>query len=413
MAQKSETGNLASNRLNRRRFISETGAAALTFTILKPELVRGSHANSQIALGLIGCGGRGTWIADLFKRHGDYQIVAAADYFEDRVGAFGNKFGIEPSRRYTGLSGYRRLLEGKLDAIAIESPPYYHPSQAADGVEAGVNVYLAKPVAVDVPGCRLVEQSAGKATAKKLCFLVDFQTRTDPLYREAVKRSQAGDIGEIFSGEADYVAGSPWLAQEGYLRPDPKDPERRLRAWGLDRALSGDVITEQNIHAIDVATWILDAAPIRAAGTGGLKGRSLGNCWSYFSVIYTFPQEIVVTFHSKQYGRGIDDICCRMYGAEGIIDTHYFGEVYIRGRAPYEGGKVDNLYANGAMRNIATFAECIKQGQYSNATVAPSVRSNLATILGRAAAYRHGEVTWEEMIEIAEQIDPKLSGLKD
>ncbi len=403
----------ARRKTNRREFVAGATAAALSFTIIKPEQVRGSQANSRITLGLIGCGGRGTWIADLFKRHGGYQITAAADYFQDRVDAFGGRFEIEPARRYTGLSCYQRLLDGRVDAVAIESPPYFHPMQAAAGVEAGVHVYLAKPIAVDVPGCRSVEQSAKKATGKKLCFLVDFQTRTDPFYQEAVRRAQAGDIGDIISGEAFYVCGPTWDAQANILRPDPRDPERRLRAWGLDRALSGDVITEQNIHVLDVATWILDCAPIRAVGTGGRRGRNLGNCWDYFSVIFVFPNDTVVTFHSKQYGKGLDDLCCRMYGTAGIIDTHYFGEVYIRGSAPYAGGKAENLYANGAIRNIATFADCINKGQFSNPTVAPSVRSNLTTILGRASAYRRGELTWEEVIEAEEKLDPMITGLRD
>ena len=42
---------------------------------------------------------------------------------------------------------------------------------------------------------------------------------------------------------------------------DPNDPESKIRAWGCDRILSGDTITEQFIHALDVATWIVDAAP--------------------------------------------------------------------------------------------------------------------------------------------------------
>jgi myo-inositol 2-dehydrogenase / D-chiro-inositol 1-dehydrogenase len=51
---------------------------------MKPELVRGSEANSKIALGMIGCGDRETWIADLFQEHGGYEIVAM-DYFPDKV----------------------------------------------------------------------------------------------------------------------------------------------------------------------------------------------------------------------------------------------------------------------------------------------------------------------------------------
>ena len=410
-ANQQSSSKRADSPLTRRQFIAGSGAA-LSFTILKPGLVRGTAANSKIELGLVGCGQRGTWIAGLFMKHGGYQVVAGADYFQDRVDAFGEKFTLPAARRYTGLSCYKKLLDGKVDAVAIESPPYFHPEQAAAGVEAGAHVYLAKPIAVDVPGCQSVEESGKKATAKKQCFLVDFQTRTDPLYQEAVARTQKGDIGRIVSGEATYIADIPWVRQIEELKPDPSNPERQLRAWGLFRALSGDVITEQNIHAIDVATWILEGHPVRAYGTGGQKARSFGDCWDHFSVIFTFPNDVLVSFCSKQYGAGWDDILCRMYGTDGTVDTHYFGDVSIHGKKPYPGGKVDDLYPNGAIRNITTFHENITKGDFSNPTVAASVRSNLTTIFGRTAAYKRAEVTWDEMMTAAERLEPALNGLK-
>ena len=401
-----------SPKVTRRAFLAQTGMTAAACTILKPELVRGTQANSKLELGLVGCGGRGVWIAELFQKHGGYHFVAGADYFADRVNSFGDSFKIDISRRYTGLFGYKRLLERKLDAIVIESPPYFHPEQAAAGVEAGVHVYLAKPIAVDVPGCQAVARSGKKASDQKTCFLVDFQTRTDPFYKEAVKRAQYGDIGRIVSGESVYVCDSTWGPQAKDLRDDPLNPENRLRAWGLDRELSGDVITEQNIHSLDVTTWILDDQPIRAMGTGGQKGRDVGTCWDHFAVIFTFPKDIIVSFTSKQLGQGADDIMCRMYGTDGTIDTHYFGEVSIRGKMPYKGGKTDNLYENGVVRNIATFHENVTKSRFANTSVPPSVRSNLTTILGRTAAYKHGEVTWDEMIKKNEKWDPQLKGLK-
>jgi predicted dehydrogenase len=308
--------------------------------------------------------------------------------------------------------GYKRLLEKPVDAIVIESPPYFHPEQAAAGVDAGAHVFLAKPIAVDVPGCLQIESDGNRATEKKLCYLVDFQTRTDPLYQEAIQRVQRGDIGRIVCGEATYIANIPWTRQIPDLLADPTNPERQLRAWGLSRTLSGDVITEQNIHAIDVATWILDQHPLRACGTGGQKGRTAGDCWDHFAVIFTFPGDVIVSFCSKQLGAGWDDILCRMYGTDGTVDTHYFGEVSIRGKNPFLGGKTDNLYPNGAIRNIATFYEKVTRGDFSNPTVAPSVRSNLTTILGRMAAYKHADVTWDEMMNSQERFEPNLRGLK-
>ncbi|MCR4413466.1 MAG: Gfo/Idh/MocA family oxidoreductase [Thermoguttaceae bacterium] len=387
--------------LPRRGFLA--GAGAIGLSILKPELVFGSQANTKVKIGLVGCGGRGTWIAKLFQDHGGYQLVAAADYFKDRVDRAGEQFKIEAARRYTGLDGYKRLLDSKPDAIVIESPPYFHPEQAMAGVDAGCHVYCAKPIAVDVPGCLTIAEAGRKGTEKKRCVLIDFQTRTSEFYQEAIRRVHAGDIGPLVNGEAVYYCGPTWGGDE-VLAADPKNPENRLRAWGLDRVLSGDVITEQNIHTLDVATWIVNADPLRAYGVCAKKGRQdHGDCHDHFSVIFEFPGDVTVAFISKQYGTGYDDIGNRMFGPKGMIEAHYFGATFIRGEKSYKGGKHGNLYTDGAIKNIADFHASILKGDFSNPTVAPSVRSNLTTILGRTAAYKRASVTWDEMMKTAEK----------
>lgn len=403
----------ARQTVSRRHFIAGTGAAALGFTILKPELVGGAQANSKIDIGLIGCGGRGQWIADLFVKNGNYNLVAVADYFEDRVNEAGNKFNVPAAHRYLGLAGYRKLIEQKLDAVVIQSPPYFHPSQAADAVDAGKHVYCAKPIAVDVPGCLTVDETGRRATRNKLCFLVDFQTRAHASYQEAVQRVKAGMIGKLVSGEATYSCGPTFTGIAPGLRKDPNNPEVQLRAWGLNRILSGDVITEQNIHALDVACWIIGADPIKAVGSGG-EARGLGGtCWDHFSVTYTFPDNLLLSFSSKQFGFAWDDICCRMYGLKGTIDTHYFGTVTVKSNEDgYNGGRLANLYGEGAMNNIATFCESIRKGDCTNPTVRESVRSNLTTILGRTAAYQGAPVTWADLIKAKEKWEFDVKGLK-
>src|SRR3990170_7755844 len=248
MSRDQSNSNLSrtTGEVSRRSFIAGAGAAAVSFSVVRPELARGYTADAKVDLGIMGCGGRGTWIIDLFKQHGGYNIVAAADYFQDRVDNLGGKFEVKPENRFTGLSGYRRMLDLKLDAVAIESPPYFHPEQAAAGVEAGCHVYVAKPIAVDVPGCKTIGESGKKATEKGLSFLIDFQTRADQFYIEALKRVHEGAIGDFAFGEATYHAGVPWVGQVDFAKEGTA--EGRLRAWGLDRVLSGDIITEQNIH---------------------------------------------------------------------------------------------------------------------------------------------------------------------
>lgn len=399
--------------VTRRRFIASAGASALAFNLVRPSAVRGAAANSALTLGLMGCGGRGTWIADLFRKHGGYRVVALADYFQDRVAACGEKLGVPTGQRYTGLMGYRRLLDHELDMVVIITPPYFHPEQAAAAVAAGRHVYLAKPVAVDVPGCLSIEDSGRKAAANKRCFLVDFQTRANPAYQEAVRRVRAGQIGRIVSGEATYFCGPTFERANEELKRDPRNPESRLRAWGLDRVLSGDVITEQNIHALDVASWILDAAPVKAYGSGGAARGYAGTCWDHFAVVYYYPNDVLLSFSSKQFGHGYDDILCRVYGTEGTVDTHYFGAVTLKGKEEgYNGGVMQNLYTEGTVNNITEFHRCVTEGDFSNPTVSPSVRSNLTTILGRTAAYERREVAWDEMMRKAEKWDAELEGAK-
>ncbi len=401
--------------LSRRGFMAGAGAAAVGLTVVRPESVRGYTANAKVDLGIIGCGGRGTWITNLFKEHGGYNIVACADYFQDRIDALGDKFAVPAERRFSGLAGYRRMLEGKLDAVAIESPPYFHPEQAAAGVEAGRHVYVAKPIAVDVPGCKTIGQSGAKATEKKLCLLVDFQTRANEFYIEALKRVHAGALGRFAFGEATYHAGIPWARQIKYLQDDPDNPENRLRAWGLDQVLSGDIITEQNIHTLDVASWIMDGTPECAYGTGGRKVREVGSCWDTFTVTFQYPDNVGIAFSSRQFnGHGTqpEGIRNRMFGSAGVLETQYGGDVLIRGENFYRGGATPTIYQQGAVNNMATFHAAIQNGDCRNSTVPDSVRSNMLTILGRTAAYEGRVVTWQEIERCDKKLDPGLKGLK-
>jgi myo-inositol 2-dehydrogenase / D-chiro-inositol 1-dehydrogenase len=402
--------------VKRREFMAKAGAAALSMTVLRPELVRGTQANSKIKVGLIGCGGRGGWIAGLFKKHGGYEVTAAADYFKERVDEVGAALGVPESRRFTGLSGYKRLLDSGVDAALIESPPFFHPAQAAAAVDAGAHVYLAKPVAVDVPGCDSIAASGKRASAKKRAFLVDFQTRTHPSFIEAIQRVHQGGLGDLLFGEAVYHAESPWEQYYDVVRADPGNSEVRLRAWGLDRALSGDMITEQDIHALDVMNWIMRTPPLYALGCGGLKARpKAGTCWDHFVVYYQYPEKVGVQFSGRQFkGHGTaEGIKNRMFGSKGVLETEYGGTVLVRGESYYNGGKTPEIYESGAVANIAAFHRAILEGDFENPTVAPSVQSNLITVLGRKSAYENRVVTWAELLKDSERLAPDLKGLKD
>ena len=118
-----------SKTLTRRTFVA--GTTALTAgCILGAE--KKEKAKRKIKLGVVGCGGRGAWITNLFNKDGGYEIFAVADYFQKVADRCGDKFKVDKSRRFSGLSGYKKLLASGVEAAAFIVPPYFfqNPSRS-------------------------------------------------------------------------------------------------------------------------------------------------------------------------------------------------------------------------------------------------------------------------------------------
>lgn len=399
---------------SRRGFLGSSSSTA-GLLLLKPETVFGTQANSTVEVGIIGPGGRGQWIGDFFVEHAGARIVALADVFPDRLEKAGQKFKVAPERLYRGFGAYRELIASRVDAVVIETPPYFHPEQAAAAVDAGKHVFLAKPVAVDVPGCRSIRESGEKAQGK-LSFLVDFQTRAREPFREAALRVHRGDIGTPALGHV-YYHGS---GGDPVPKPELGRDEARLRYWSRDRVLSGDIIVEQNVHVLDMGNWLLGGHPIKARGMGGRKIRmKYGDCWDYFVITFWYPNNVVVDFSSAQYVKGYYDICARVYGSAGTVEEHYGlgpryhvdprndGFVAITGDKPWKGSDRDDTFTAGAIDNVKAFIDSIRTGKLLN-NAADSVDSTLTSVLGRMAAYRGGTATWDEMLELNTKLEANL-----
>ncbi len=102
-----------------------------------------------------------------------------------------------------------------------------------------------------------------------------------------------------------------------------------------------------------------------------------------------------------------------MFGSKGVLETAYGNDTtMVRGKNFYRGGKSPAIYKDGAIANIKTFHQNIVEGNVENPTVAPSVRSNLVTILGRTAAYTGRKVNWKKFVKSTEKLDANLKGLK-
>ena len=385
----------------RREFLKAAGTGLL---ILRPETAFGSQANSAVEVGVIGLGGRGNWISDLLIEHTGARVVAIAEPFDDRRNGAVAKYKLDASRAYKGRDGHRELSNSKLDAVLIESPPYFHPEQSEAAVSAGKHVYLAKPVAVDVQGCKRISAAGAKAAKAKLSFMVDFQTRAREAFQEAAKRVHGGDIGDIVLGHVYYHAGRVPIQKGESLTPE----QLAFRNWVHDKKVSGDIIVEQNIHVIDAANWYLKGHPLRAQGLCGRKARvDLGDTSDHFIVTYWYSNDVKVDFSSAQFLRGYSDLCIRIYGSKGTLDAHYGGKISITGDNPWPGVPKDDTFRGGAVENLKSFVQSIRSGTPTNNADHGS-ESTLSSILGRMAAYTGKPVTWDEMMRSNETWDAKV-----
>jgi len=411
------------DKVGRRGFL-HAAAGTAAFTILKPQLVRGTQANSAVRVGLLGCGGRGTTHTETILKNTDARVIALADMFQDRLdkakqqvdklSAAKGHAGVEQT--FVGPKAYQQIIDSKeVDAVVIATPPYFHVEHLAAVVAAGKHVYCEKPVAIDVPGAKHVLE-IGKKAEGKLSLDVGFQIRMAPPFIELVKRIHAGAMGDIVSGAAYY-----YCPRIDFSFPDAPQPVRRLRNWLQDRVLSGDIIVEQNIHAIDICNWVLQGHPVKATGYAGRKGREFpgDTCSSHFNIVYQYPNEVDVSFSSTQFGKVQFDVNERFNGVRGSSQSPYAGPLGIWGEEQWVWSGSDKPAAEGQFSASGSFSDNLAQadpekqkafigsitsGKFHNQAVT-GVETALTAMLGRQAAYQGRELTWDELLRSNERWD--------
>lgn len=413
----------------RRSFLKKTTAAGAGLLIVPAATAFGSVANSSLGLGIIGCGGRGTYDGGEFLNNTDVRITALMDIFEDKVMAARTMFDekaaakgygkIAEANLFKGHKSYEKLVQSKdVDVVLVTSPPYFHPDHLEAAVMAGKHVYCEKPVATDVTGCLKV-MNIGRKYNNKVSMHVGFQKRYDVGYRGMIDRIHAGEIGDIVLGQTFYYTND--LGRQN--KPGMPDLEARIRNWVFDRALSGDIITEQNIHILDIVNWAMKSHPIKATGTNGRALRKQVDgipaeylCSDHFILTYTYPGDVHISFNSNQFkNKGYRQSGERFFGTKGASDSLQSGPATINYNEVKEGqktadkidcGKVDLHKAVGT--KMQALVESIKSGKFDN-QCEQGAETTLTTILGRMAAYEGREVTWDKMMKSNEKWNLKLN----
>jgi len=420
-------------QMSRRDFIQAGTGVASGLLLLKSQTVFGSQANSAVRLGLLGCGNRGTSVATSFSKSTTAQVVALADLFPDNLAAGLQHFNevnsslgrpaIDSKLLFHGPHAFEQLAASPdVDLIQISTPPFFHVQHLAAVVAAGKHVYCEKPVGVDVAQTRQALEIA-KGVKPSQSVDVGFQCRSAPPIAAIAEKIKGGALGKVASMAGNYNAP----ASLEKVRAGESADEYRLRNWLWFRALSGDILVEQNIHIIDLCNWLLGARPIKATATGGRNILThAGDCWDNYEVIFTYPNDVRLSFSSTQFGAyGGFDAGLRMFGADGSATVPYSGPVKILGTQAWEwqdsattAPGSGQFAANGSFSDNLQFADRDKERSFIDSIVtgpahnqiAAGVETALSCMLGRMAGYARREVSWDELLKHGEtyQLGMKL-----
>ena len=368
--------------MNRRHFIQSGFGAVSGLLLIKSSTAFGYQANSAVRIGLLGCGNRGTTVATSFTNSTSAHVAALADIFPDQLATAHNHFNqlnarlarpaIDSRLLFQGPHAFEQLVASPdVDLIQISTPPFFHVQHLAAAVASGKHVYCEKPVGVDVAQARDALEIA-KHVRSNQSVDVGFQCRSAPPIAAVAERIHSGALGRLVSVAANYNA--PGSLEKS--RPAASHDEYRLRNWLWDRALSGDILVEQNIHIIDLCNWLVGAHPLKATATGGRAVLThAGDCWDNYQVDFTYPGDIHLSFSSTQFGADSSfDAGLQLHGSEGFANVVYSGQIRISGEHAWawddahsnptisSGGA--KFAANGSFSDNLAFADRDKESTF-------------------------------------------------
>lgn len=354
--------------------------------------VRGTAANSAVTVGLIGCGGRGTFDAQLLIKDPNARLVALCDLFDEQIEKARKNIPISSPRTYRD---YREMLAAPdIDAVIIATPVYLHPEHFEVTVRARKHVYIEKPAGADIEGCRRVMR-AGDLADRRLNIAFGFQQRYAPVYHKAKKLLDSGGIGAIQMAHAHWIKGA---VKAGRMAPVPRPTNdiERVRLWKFWRDSFGDIIVETYCHGVDVLNWFLGGHPEKAYGTGGATVERRGDNMDHCDATFTYANNVQAILTGSQIAPGhYRSVHEQFFGTEAVIETarEYWKHYRARGEAAEEKSAREIT-----IDALEEFIRRIKGQRPENAAIS-AAHSTLTAIMARTAMYEKREVTWAEMMK--------------
>lgn len=306
---------MSQEQFGRRDFLKRTGGLAAGSALavntfakanknkLNPGRVIG--ANDRINIGLVGCGGRGSYDAKAFTKYAAEnknacQIVAVSDVYEKRKRTQADLYQAK------GFADYREILAmPDVDAVIVATPDHWHAQVALDAMGQGKDVYLEKPMCHTIAEVKQLTETVAET---KRVLQVGSQTTSADQWWKAKKAIADGMIGKMIMSQGSYHRNSiegEWnwpidanagpdgkgddhIDWEMWLGPAPK------RAFDADRFFrfrkywdySGGIATDLFFHVVAPLNicWDKPQYPSKVMASGG-------------KYAFTNDREVPDTFH--------------------------------------------------------------------------------------------------------------------
>jgi predicted dehydrogenase len=340
--------------MERRDFLKRSvGAGAAVWTAASASRVLG--ANDRLNVGLIGCGGRGTFDARLMRgTPEDIQAVAPENYHNGNLDprlkeprnvdimalcdCYGSR--MDAAKKWAPQArtydDFRKLLADKdVDAVIIATQDQWHAEMLILAVQAGKDVYLEKPVYYRVGEAKAMIDAVRKS---KQIVQIGTQHRSADHIAEAAKIVQGGKIGEVhFVRVWNYMGfgyGNPPVPDseppadlnwDAWLGPAPKVPFNRnrlgYRSW-MD--YTNGIITDYGNHRFDSVHQIMGVEiPITVASSAlRFNKQRAGDIFDMQQATFEYPSFILSYECCNYNGHGLGGRTpgMRYYGMRGADD---------------------------------------------------------------------------------------------
>jgi predicted dehydrogenase len=327
--------------MNRRSFLGSSAAAAVALQAQQEKPKR---------VGLIGTGWYGK--ADLLRliQVSPVEVVSLCDV-DSKMLADAADIVAErqlSKKKPRTFGDYRKMLAEKdLDIVLIATPDHWHALPMIEAAKAGVDMYVQKPISVDI-----VEGEAMLDAARKYKRVVQIgtQRRSTPHLIEArdrvVREGKLGTIGlvEIYcyyhmraTQNPPDTAPPPNLDYEMWTGPAPMRPYNELnhpRRWRAFMEYGNGIVGDMCVHMLDMTRWMLDLGwPKSVSSTGGIlvDKQSKANISDTQSATFDFGNLKVIWEH-RSWGSAPDPKypwAATFYGDKGTLKAGVMGYDFI------------------------------------------------------------------------------------